>query len=428
MRRRNTQEAAPPTNPTTFAILGLLLLSFVPYLNSLTGSFVYDDRLQIAANPYVHSFRYIGKIFGNTVWTFEGAQGVTNYYRPLMTFAYLLCYKLFGPISFGFHLLSLVLHAIVVLLVFAVTERLFGDRLLSLIAAGLFALHPVHTESVAWIAGVTDLELSIFFLLTFLLYLQLEEPHGQRWWMQGTVVASYGLALLSKEQALVLPLVAAAYEHFYRSDRAVTSIRVKLQRYVPLWSVAAAYVAFRRFVLGGFAPSVSRPDLAWTHVLLTAVAMIGRYFGKLFWPLHLSAFYVFHESQRLGEAPVVAGLVALFVCLNVFALLWQRERSASFAFVWMLATIAPVLNARWMPAGMFAERYLYLPSVGFCWLPRGPRLRRGACVPMLHFPSIVRFYNAPCRQCSYAWLCSTVCVPFGAIVTGVNRKCSSAGP
>ena len=93
---------AQPPNSRAFEVLGLLLLAVVPYLNALTGSFVYDDRLQIAGNPYVHSFRYLGKVFGTTVWTFEGAQGVTNYYRPLMTFAYLLCYKAFGPFPLDF--------------------------------------------------------------------------------------------------------------------------------------------------------------------------------------------------------------------------------------------------------------------------------------------------------------------------------------
>src|SRR5690242_6988928 len=88
----------------------LILLASVPYLNALANNFVYDDRPQILENPYVHSFRYLGKIFGSTVWTFEGAQGVTNYYRPLMTFAYLIGYKLFGPIPFGFHLTNLALH------------------------------------------------------------------------------------------------------------------------------------------------------------------------------------------------------------------------------------------------------------------------------------------------------------------------------
>ena len=144
-------------NADTWAVLGLLLLAFVPYLNALTGAFVYDDRPQLLDNPYAHSFQYLKQIFGSTVWTFQGEQGVTNYYRPLMSFTYLLGYRLFGEVAFGFHLFNLTLHAGVVLLLFGVTQRLFGDRLLSFIAAGLFALHPIHTESVAWIAGITDL-------------------------------------------------------------------------------------------------------------------------------------------------------------------------------------------------------------------------------------------------------------------------------
>src|ERR1700722_9520221 len=194
---------AARTSPDTIAVLGLLLLAWVPYLNTLSNAFVYDDIPQLVDNPYVHSFRYLGKIFGSTVWSFQGAQGVTNYYRPLMSFAYVICYHFFGPIAFGFHLVNLVFHAGVVLLLFALTERLFGDRLLALSAAGLFALHPVHTESVAWIAGLPDLELSFFFLLTFLCYLNLERAgseHRASWKLYMPVLASYAMALLSKEQ------------------------------------------------------------------------------------------------------------------------------------------------------------------------------------------------------------------------------------
>src|ERR1700722_2149164 len=391
MRQSANSRREPAANADAGAVLGLLLLAVVPYLNSLSGSFVYDDRLQVIGNPYVHSIRYLGKIFGTTVWTFEGAQGVTNYVRPLMTFAYLVCYKLFGPIPFGFHLFNVVLHATVVLLTFAVTERLFGDRLMSLVAAGLFALHPVHTESVAWIAGVTDLELSVFFLLTFLLYLRLapsgyesadpqdSERHAPRrgpfgfaanrtWGTQASMLATYILALLSKEQALVLPLIAATYEHAYRPDRAATSLRQKCARYSGLWIAAAAYVAFRHFVLGSFAPSVARPALPWSSVLLTAISLIGSYLWKLIWPVHLSAFYVFHESGRVSDTSVLLGLVALLAALNLFVWLWSRAHPISFALLWIGITLVPVLNARWMPAGVFAERYLYLPSVGFCWL------------------------------------------------------------
>ena len=395
--RQNPDAHASPgakRDADALAVLGLLLLAVVPYLNSVWGSFVYDDRLQVLGNPYAHSFRYLGKIFGTTVWTFQGAQGVSNYYRPLMTFAYLLCYKLFGPIPFGFHLFNLILHAAVVLLLFAVTEQLFGDRLVSLVVAGLFALHPVHTESVAWIAAITDLELTFFFLLTFYVYLRLagpateyselrratsvveagsviavgDRPRGVPWKMQAAMLASYVLALLSKEQALVLPALATIYEHAYRGDRLATSLRTKIARYAALWIAAAIYIAFRIFVLGGFAPAIARPALSWTRVMLTAIALTGSYAWKLIWPAHLSAFYVFHENERFSDTAVLGGLLALIAGLNLFVWLWSRARPLSFALVWMGITLAPVMNARWMPAGVFAERYLYLPSVGFCWL------------------------------------------------------------
>ena len=68
--------AAPPADRGSLAILALLLLALMPYLNALTGAFVYDDRQQILDNPYVHSFQYAGKIFGSTVWTFQGARAL----------------------------------------------------------------------------------------------------------------------------------------------------------------------------------------------------------------------------------------------------------------------------------------------------------------------------------------------------------------
>jgi Tfp pilus assembly protein PilF len=366
MRRRRAKRH---TDGNVVSVLALLLLSIVPYLNSLPNSFVYDDRFQVLNNPYAHSFRYLGKIFGSTVWTFQGAQGVSNYYRPLMTLEYLVCYKLFGPVPFGFHLVSIALYATVVLLLFALSERLFGDPLLSVIAAGLFALHPVHTESTAWIAGVNDLELGVAALLVFLCYLRLENaPPRRLWFVQTCGLAAYILALLSKEQALVLPPLLVVYEHFYRPDRGVTSLRVKAGRYAPVCVAAAGYLAFRHFALGGFAPSVARPDLSWRVVLLTAVALTGAYLWKLIWPLHLSAFYVFHESDRLRDPHVLGGIAGIAICIALFAWMWRRHHAISFAVLWMGATIAPVLNARWMPAAVFADRYLFLPSMGFCWL------------------------------------------------------------
>ncbi len=358
----------------TFAVVMLLLLAFLPYLNSLANGFVYDDRQQILENPYIHSFRYLGRIFGSTVWSFEGAQGISNYYRPLMSFAYLIDYKLFGRLPFGFHLTNVVLHAAVVLLVFAVTERLFQDRLVSFMASGVFALHPVHTESVSWIAAITDLELSLFFLLTVWLYLRIPDGGTKRSRSALSyffLFAAYSLALLSKEQALVLPALVIVYEHFYRRDRSTSNFGDKLRRYLPLCVLAAAYLAFRGFALGGFAPAIWRPNMSWSTVLLSAIALTGSYLGKLVWPVHLVAFYVFHESRSMRDPQVLAGLLGLTACAALFIWLWREARPFSFALIWMGATLAPVLNPRWMPAQVFAERYLYLPSVGFCWLLGG---------------------------------------------------------
>src|SRR5579862_3163062 len=204
---------APPENrleAVTFLIL--FLLALLPYVNTLFNDFVYDDHLQVVQNPYVHSFRYLRQIFTTTVWSFQGAQGVTNYFRPMMTLGYLLTYRIAGPIPFSFHLVNLVLNGIAVGLVFYLLRELSGQRI-ALIAAGLFALHPIHTESVAWIAAVTDLELTVSYLATFLLFVRLPAA-SHKWHTRALMCAVFALGLLSKEQAMTLPVLALIFEQF----------------------------------------------------------------------------------------------------------------------------------------------------------------------------------------------------------------------
>jgi len=341
----------------------------MPYINTLASGFVYDDYPQLVENPYVRSFHYLREIFSTTVWSFQGTQGITNYYRPLMTFGYLICYQLFGPLPYGFHLANIMLHVAVVCLLLGVTRRVFRDSLLALLAAGLFALHPVHTESVAWIAGVPDIELTFFYLLAFWFFLRIAQPDGgSALGARLGMAASFALALLAKEPALTLPLVATLYEHFYRDDRGQTSPGVKFSRYGPLWLLAGAYLLFRAWLLGSLAPVLQRPGLGWFDAGLSAVALVAQYLQKLVWPVRLCAFHIFRPSTSLFDARVLAGLAALLACIAAFVVLFRRARPASFALVWLLLTLTPVLNARWMAANVFAERYLYLPSVGFCWL------------------------------------------------------------
>jgi Tfp pilus assembly protein PilF len=357
---------SPKDEREALTFLVLFLLGCLPYANTLLGSFVYDDHYQVVENPYVHSFRYLPKIFGTTVWSFQGAQGTTNYFRPMMSFGYLLFYQIAGPVPFSFHLASIVLHALVVLLVFCVLRRLSGERI-ALIAAGLFALHPIHTESVAWIAGVTDLELALFYLLAFLFYLRLEDP-ASGIGIRAAMCGCFAVSLLSKEQAITLPVLATLFEYFYREDRQKTSARQKLSRYGPLWATVALYLTVRGILLGGVASIAARPGLSWFEIVLSAISLIGAYLWKLLWPAQLSAFYVFHKSSHLMDRSVLLGVLGLCVCGVVFVLLWRRVHMVSFALVFLFLPLGPVLNSRWMSASVFAERYLYMPSIGFCWL------------------------------------------------------------
>ena len=362
---------APRSSPRSDAALlvPLLLLAILPYANTLANSFVYDDIPQLVENPYVRSFSHLREIFGTTAWSFQGAQGVTNYYRPLMTFSYLVCFQLFGPLPYGFHLANVLLHAAIVLLLFVVTRRLFANRGVALVAAALFALHPIHTESVAWVAGVPDLQLTLFYLLTFWFFLGVAQPGGgSALTAQLAMTASFILAMLSKESALTLPLLATLYEHLYRNDRVHTSLGVKLSRYGSLWLLASGYLVFRARFLGGLAPVLQRPGLSWPDAVLTGFTLVAQYVEKLLWPARLCMFYVFHKAGGPRDPRVVVGLAVLVLSGALFVFLWRRARPVSFALLWVLVTLAPVLNARWMAANVFAERYLYLPSVGFCWL------------------------------------------------------------
>ena len=353
----------------TLLITALILCAALPYLNTLLNGFVYDDNRQVLDNPYLKSFHFLPQVFGTTVWSFVGMQGVSNYYRPMMTFGYAVCYHLFGPLAYGFHLVNVCLHVGVALLVFVVARRLFKDRAVAFVAACLFALHPIHTEAVAWVAAVTSLEVTFFYLLTFWLFLSMARPRGGiSPWVKLAALVSFALTIFSKEQALTFPLLALIYEHFFRDDRAGTTFWQKTRRYGEFWLMDLAYVLFRVEHLGAFAPQIQLSRLGWYPSILSALALAGQYLEKLFWPVELCAYYVFHKGTSIFEPRVLLGIAALAGCLMIFAVLARRNRTASFGFIWFFMTLAPVLDVRYLAGNVFAERYLYLPSVGFCWL------------------------------------------------------------
>ena len=351
----------------------LILLTLICYGNMVTNSFVYDDQQQILQNPYIKSWKFLPEIFSSTVWSFVGEVGATNYYRPLMTLSFLVLWTIFGPIPFGFHLFSLVLHACVVLMVYYAGRRLFQDWRVGWLAAVLFAVHPVHTEAVDWIAAFPDLEMALFFLVAFYVY---SGWTALGWKRLALLIALFGLALLSKEPALMLLPVIFAFEYSVRAGDAIgkpyensgEQLGKKLRRFWPLVAGAALYLFLRIALFGKLAPVLQHPQISWSQAIYSGFALVSTYLKLLLWPWPLSAFHVFHVTSSPFQFEVVFGVLIVigFLCGSV--LLRKKAPAAAFCFFWTAITLLPVLNPRWMAANVLTERYLYLPSVGFCWL------------------------------------------------------------
>jgi protein O-mannosyl-transferase len=365
----------------TLMIVALLVLTCVCFANTLTNGFVYDDDQQILQNPYVKSWKFIPQIFTTTVWSFVGQAGATNYYRPLMTLTYLGLWSLFGDAPSGFHIFNLAMQLAVVVLVFFVGRRLLGHEWMAWIAALVFAVHPVHTEVVDWIASVPDLETTFFSLLLLWLIADFEMAD----WVAGALGALALLgALFAKEPSLLVAPLALVFGYLLsgkagaNGDEAVgggqgatssVPFAHRVARWLPILLMGAAYVAWRILLFGKLAPVLQHAQITWPQAVYSACALVLTYARLLVWPARLSAFHVFHASHSPWEPQVLGGVVIIAGFLAGAVVAWRkRVPEASFCVVWMALTLLPVLNARWMAANVLTERYLYLPSVGFCWL------------------------------------------------------------
>lgn len=349
----------------------LLLFSFLLYANCAFNGFVYDDHSQIERNPFVHSFKYVGTLFGTSLLAQQGKQAVPNFYRPLTNLAFLLEYNLFGPSPFGFHLVSILLHCLAVWLVFLVGSGLFRSETLGLLAAFLFAVHPVHVEPVSWIDGIGDPLVTIFVLLAFWYFLRLGQQGANFKLLHLGMLLSFAAGMFAKETAVIFPFLATIFEHLYRADCSQITWEQKLSRYAGLWATLVVYIALRVVAVGQLIPSRLHTEVTPMEALYSALALIGQYARKLVWPTPLIAFYPFQKSTSLFQPPVLFGLCTIAAALALFAFLWHRARLYSFTLLCIGFAIAPALNTRWMTASVFAERYLYLPSVAFCWLVAG---------------------------------------------------------
>ena len=374
--RAEAPPLAPPDSQLTEGriLFVVLALTVLVYANSLGGQFLFDDLKQIITNQDLRSWSNLTKAFTSDVWSFQRGTLTTDipppYYRPLFTVYLTAGYQLFGLWEPGWHLLNLLVHAGATVLVFRLVRRLGSDAMTAGLAALLFGLHPAHVESVSWVSGIPDPLAALFYLPAFIWFIRYRREGGARPLVLS--LAAYALSLLCKETAIVLPLVLLVWE-LGREDGGSWLPRLKKAALAcaPYVAVAGAYLLARFMVLGLLSwkhPMMGQvPNSAFT---MTVPYVLVSYLQHLLAPFYLSLIYGTTFVRDAADLRLL--LPALLLAALLFALWRYRRRlSASHltALALLFAPLLPVLNLRvFHQEYLIQDRYLYLPSVGFCYL------------------------------------------------------------
>jgi tetratricopeptide (TPR) repeat protein len=363
------------------AILLICLFSFLAYANSLGGDFVFDDTDQIVENQNIRSWDNLAKAFTTHVWAFRERPGALNvppplpYYRPLFTVMLTVEYHLFGLWPQGWHLVSLLLHVLCAAGVFYLILRMSGRNLLALLASILFAVHPVHAESVSWISGMTDPLFGVFFLASFCLYLKARssgEGGSVNHRALGLSLVMFVLAAFAKETALSLVVLVFSYELIETSGRKRERLITAAKRALPYAAVSLIYLVPRYLVLGELMwKNPQATDRPLVYTLLTLPLVLWSYVAHLLWPIGLSVTYNTHFVTSVTSPRFLLPAAALGLALA--ALLFYRKRVGREVWQSLLLVfvpLLPVLNLGQVSQEEYLvfDHYLYLSVAGLGYL------------------------------------------------------------
>ncbi|MBF0554552.1 MAG: hypothetical protein HQK96_08370 [Nitrospirae bacterium] len=335
-----------------FFFLSIVLSAFLGAIAALSNGFVWDD-MNMVTNPVL--------VDTNSFYSYFFSKSL--YYRPFLRLSLSLDWGLWRMSPMGYHLHNLIIHAANSGLVFVVAGRLMakdnGDMLPAFLAALAFALHPAHSEAIAWISGRTDLLATFFFLLGFLgflIYRWEDNPRGI-----AICAVFYLFSMFSKENGITLIAVVVAYGLLTKMPWR----RVLLSAGI-LSAVVVVYFMMRHG--SGLSEVIKRPGTqgAYLSPLISLINFLyalvygsGYYIEKLLLPLNLNL---------LPEIPEGGGYVWLFcaaVGASIFCLI-RCGSSMAFLLLWIVLTMLPSLSIIFSQvAAPLGERYLYLPSVGF---------------------------------------------------------------
>ena len=347
-------------------------LGIVVYLNALSNGFVFDDMTTIVHNAYIKDPGKNFPAFFNLDY-FKIAQAEVSY-RPIATLSYFLIYALFGLNPLAFHLASLLLHIFNVIGVYVLVDMIQHNKKTSLIAALVFACHPILTETVNCISYNEDLLVTFFYLLALVLYIKaaaIKNPFDLLLYFFS--LASFLVALLSKEMALTLPAIILLYdltckettqtEGFFK-QAASTLDRQKFY-YIAFALVTIFYLALRFKILVNPEGSLSISRAGLFERILFLPAHLFDYIKLALLPFDLNAEYSFAYPDSFFElSNLFSFIVVMAITVGSF-FIYRYSKGIFFGIWWFVITLLPVSNLIEIH-NPIAERYLYLPLVGFC--------------------------------------------------------------
>lgn len=332
----------------------IVLAVAVVFSTSLPVPFIsWDDPIYVTASTRTQTPGWAGLV---EVWNSSAAwRGEAIEFFPLRDTAYWVVWQLVGPRPAVFHLLSVLVHAAVAVLLIELGVAIGLARKTSFWGALLFAVHPVHVESVTWVSGLKDPLCALLIIASVLSY-----ARYRREGLRGHYVACLAFmvgALLTKSLGLVTPLLLLGLDWLEN--------RLSFRRLAGPVMISALFLV--QFVLIGRANGVINPPHggSWgQHVFLMSWAF-ARYVQQALVPATFKIHYCFENLAGLFDARLL-GIAAVLIALVLVTRLARTNRLVGFLLVWFLACLAPVANLIPFPAIM-ADRYLYAPSIAACF-------------------------------------------------------------
>lgn len=336
------------------------------FASTLNGNFVYDDNRQILENPLIQNPGLYAKALTSDVWAFkgDGTIAASNYWRPTFTALNIFCYWAFGPSPLGWHVVNLVLHVGVCLLGFIFLRRIGFAAITACLASVIFAVHPVHTESVAWIAGSPDLLFGVGMLGSLILADREFCRGGERpdyLNITGSLVL-FCIALGAKEAALLcLPLFYLLWR--YRGGGG-SNARPFLALFGSAAALGTAYFFTRWAILGTISrPAENAAGLAQT--LLSIPSVIAFYLKQTVLPITLATNYPLRAAGEIGSVNFILPLIIVLAAGALIVFLWRKASYWPLLIGLFALPLLPALNiGAFIPEQIVHDRYLYLPLLG----------------------------------------------------------------